>query len=173
MEIFWMCLGWLFIGFGVLGCFVNKIPGPMMAFLGLLIMVWGTPIECDSWVLALVALMVIVSMILTRRLLPKIGKLVAEYGRAGNWGTMIGSFIGLIALAALAENDASGTVLLIMLLVSFVGLPYLFAFILETISRKSAQEGAQAALGALFAFMVGTMLKLAVCAYSIYTVVTN
>ena len=43
----------------------------------------------------------------------------------------------------------------------------------ELISRKSAQAAVQAAGGALVTFLVGTMLKLAVCALAIYTILAN
>lgn len=168
-----LIIGWALIGLGVLGCFINKIPGPLMSFIGLLIFVFGTGIDCPWWVIALVALMVVASMVLSKKFLPKVGKLVAEYGKAGSWGTMFGSLFGLAITLAITANEASTAVVVIMLIVSFLLLPYVLAFLLELIVRKSAPAALNAAGGALVAFLVGTMLKLAVCATAIYSVTNN
>lgn len=118
-------------------------------------------------------MLVIASMILSKKVLPKIGKLVSEYGKGGSWGTMIGSLIGLVATIAVANTDVSTALMIVMLIVAFVVLPYTFAFLFELIAKKSAVVALHAASGALVAFLVGTMLKLGVCAYSIYVVIAN
>ncbi|MBR5899149.1 MAG: DUF456 family protein [Muribaculaceae bacterium] len=170
MEIAGLIIGWLLLGFGVLGCFVNKIPGPLMAFLGLLIQMWMCDINVEMWALILTAVLVVVSMVVSKKLVPKIGKMVADFGKAGSWGTTIGSLVGLMIMLGGSGNT---TVLIIAIVSALLILPYVFAFLFELISRKSVQAAAQAAGGALVAFLVGTMLKLAVCALAIYTVVTN
>ncbi len=172
MEIVCLILGWSLIGIGLLGCFVNKIPGPLMAFLGLLLQVWGCDIEMEWWVLALLAVLVVASMVVSKKLVPKVGNLVAEFGKAGAWGTTVGSLVGLMFFAIVCE-DASVGIIIFSIILSLLLLPYLFAFLFELIVRKSAQEALQAAGGALVAFLIGTMLKLAVCVYTVYAVITN
>jgi uncharacterized protein YqgC (DUF456 family) len=170
MEFVGLIIGWLLIALGVLGCFINKIPGPLMAFLGLLIQMWMCDVSVEMWALILTAVLVIVSMVVTKKLVPKIGKMVAEFGKAGSWGTTIGSLIGMMIMAV---GEGSTTVMIIAIVSAILILPYTFAFLFELISRKSAQAAVQAAGGALVTFLVGTMLKLAVCALAIYTILAN
>lgn len=173
MEIACLIIGWILVFFGFLGCFVEKIPGPLMAFIGLLIFVWGTSVSCEWWVLLLVGIMVIASKILSKKLLPKIGQLVAEYGKGGSWGAMVGSLIGLITTLVVGNTPVSTAIMIIVLIVSFIVLPYVFALLFEFIAKKSFPLAAQAAGGALVAFLAGTMLKLGVCAYAVYAVIAN
>lgn len=168
-DILIMILGWTLVGFGFLGCFVNKIPGPLLTFLGLLTVVLGTSVKCEWWVLLLIGLMVVASMILNKRVVPLVAKKVAEYGKAGSWGTTIGSIIGIIVLGAVGVDSAALAISMIIL--AFLVLPYVFAFLLEFVARKTAGAGARAAGGALVAFLAGTMLKLAVCVASVYVLI--
>lgn len=172
MEFACMIVGWALISLGILGCFVNKIPGPLLAFAGLLLQVFGCDISVEWWVLALVALLVIASMVVSKKLLPKVGKLVAAFGKAGSWGTTVGSLVGLMLFAACVEDGDAGLVVVMMIL-AFIVLPYVFAFLFELVARRSAKDGLQAAVGALVTFAAGTVLKLAVCIYVIYAVITN
>jgi uncharacterized protein YqgC (DUF456 family) len=73
----------------------------------------------------------------------------------------------------MAVGEGSTTVMIIAIVSAILILPYTFAFLFELISRKSAQAAVQAAGGALVTFLVGTMLKLAVCALAIYTILAN
>ena len=70
MEIAGLIIGWLLLGLGVLGCFINKIPGPLLAFLGLLIQMWMCNVGVEMWALILTAVLVVVSMV-QRNLFPK------------------------------------------------------------------------------------------------------
>lgn len=165
--LFWILAG-LLIAFGFLGCFINKIPGPMLSFIGLCILTFGVGLKIKIWVLGLVFVGVILSMILSKKLLPKVGALVAEYGKSGSWGATIGSILGIFTIIAVANEDVSNATLIIVIALAFLLLPYVFAALFEMIARKSFAGGAQAGAGALVAFLCGTMLKLAVCCYSIY-----
>jgi uncharacterized protein YqgC (DUF456 family) len=170
MEIAGLIIGWLLLGLGVLGCFINKIPSPLLAFLGLLIQMWMCNVDVEMWALILTAVLVVVSMVASKKLVPKIGKMVSDFGKAGSWGTTIGSLVGMLLMAV---GSGSTIVLVIAIVSALLILPYVFAFLFELIVRKSVQAAAQAAGGALVAFLVGTMLKLAVCALAIYTVIAN
>lgn len=169
MEIACIIIAWLLVSLGFLGCFVNKIPGPLLSFLGLVVFSIGCGIKADWWVFVLVGILVIVSMVVSKKYAPKIGSLVAPFGKGGSWGTTIGSLIGLCVIAATIGEDA--TMAIIGFVVAFVVLPYFFAFLFELIAKKSAATAVQAATGAYVTFLVTTMLKLAVCAYSIYALI--
>ncbi|MBO5250081.1 MAG: DUF456 family protein [Muribaculaceae bacterium] len=169
MEIACIIIAWLLVALGFLGCFVNKIPGPLLSFLGLVIFAIGCGIKADWWVFVLVGLLVIVSMVVNKKYAPKLGALVAPFGKGGSWGTTLGSLIGLCLIAALANGGT--TMAIISIVCAFGVLPYFFAFLFELIAKKSAATAAQAATGAYVTFLVTTMLKLAVCAYSIYALI--
>jgi uncharacterized protein YqgC (DUF456 family) len=160
-------LGWVLIGIGFLGCFINKVPGPVLAVLGLVVVALTGNIDVPWWGWAIIACLLVVGKIVDKKFLPKVATSVAEYGKAGTWGTTIGTFLGLLILAASASDSYSTVVTILMFLLPFVVLPYLFAFIFEMISRKSPAEGAKAACGAYVAYLVGSMLKCVVCLYSV------
>lgn len=71
-------------------------------------------------------------------------------------------------MLGVASEDVSNFALIMAIIGAFIVLPYIFASLFEMIARKSFTGGFQAGAGALVAFLCGTMLKLAVCCYSIY-----
>lgn len=168
MSLLVWILGILLIAFGFLGCFVNKIPGPMLSFIGLCVLTFGVPLHLDKLILLYIFIGVLLSMYLSKKILPKVGALVAEYGKGGSWGATIGSLIGIFIVLGVASEDVSNFALIMAIIGAFIVLPYIFASLFEMIARKSFTGGFQAGAGALVAFLCGTMLKLAVCCYSIY-----
>lgn len=150
------------IALGFLGCFVNKIPGPLLAFIGILLPVLFGDVNADIWMLVLIGVLVVVSMIVSAKFLPKLGAMVSPFGKAGSWGTTIGSLFGLIGIGVAGSMSPVATLIL-----SFVAFPYGFAFLFEFISKKSAGVALKSAGGAYITFLVGTVLKLTVCYLSL------
>lgn len=151
----------LLIALGFLGCFINKVPGPLLAFIGVLITVFFGDVNANVWMLVLVGVLVIASMIVSKKLLPKLGEKVHPFGKGGSWGTTVGSIIGLLILAG--SSNASAVGMIICFVLAFFGLPYIFAFVFEFISNKNASVALKAAGGALVTFLASTVLKLVVC----------
>lgn len=159
--ILWI-LAILLICVGFLGCFINKIPGPLLAFIGILLPVLFGDVHADVWMLVLIGVLVVASMIVSSKFLPKIGAMVSPFGKAGSWGTTIGSLFGLIGIGVAGSMNP-----IVTLILSFIVLPYGFAFLFELISQKSAGAALKSAGGAYATFFVGTVLKLVVCYLSL------
>ena len=83
-------LGWALIGFGFLGCFINKVPGPILAVIGLVVVAVAGDVEVPWWGWTLIVALLVIGKIVDKKLLPKVATAVAEYGKAGTWGTTIG-----------------------------------------------------------------------------------
>lgn len=151
----------LLICLGFLGCFVNKVPGPLLAFIGILLPVLFGDVNAEVWMLCLIGVLVVVSMIISSKALPKLGEKIHPFGKAGSWGTTLGSILGLLSTVASSGSPIFG------MLLAFVILPYGAAFLFELISQKSAGTAIKAAGGAYITFLIGTVLKLVVCYLSL------
>ena len=160
-------LGWVLIGLGFLGCFINKVPGPILAVIGLVVVAVTGDVEVPWWGWALIVALLVIGKIVDKKLLPKVATAVAEYGKAGTWGTTIGTFLGLFILAGVSSDASNTFVIVLLLLIPFVFMPYIFAFLFETISRKSLAAGAKAACGAYVAYWASSVLKCLVCLYAV------
>lgn len=168
MTIVWWILVALCLVFGFLGCFINKVPGPIAVVIALLIAMLGLQISISWGTFAIVAAMAVVSMIASK-LLVKLVKKMHEYSKRGTWGTTIGSIIGMCVLAAMANADSIGVIIL-MFIVGLVIIPFVLAFLLELTNKNGAPEALKSAGSATCAYLVDTMLKLAVFGYAIYTI---
>lgn len=138
---------------GFLGCFVNKIPGPLLAFIGLLLVkiVGDLPI---SWgIIALCAVLVVASMVINGKYVPQLAAKLYPFGKGGKWGTFVGSLIGLII--SLSANWVVG-------LIFMLGLPYALALAFEYLGTKDAKEAGKRAGAAYTVFLASTVIKLVV-----------
>ena len=120
----------LLICLGFLGCFVNKVPGPLLAFIGILLPVLFGDVNAEVWMLCLIGVLVVVSMIISSKVLPKLGEKIHPFGKAGSWGTTLGSILGLLSTVASSGSPIFG------MLLAFVILPYGSAFLFELISQN-------------------------------------
>lgn len=168
MTIVWWILVALCLVFGFLGCFINKVPGPIAVVIALLIAMLGLEIEISWGTFAIVAAMAVVSMIASK-LLVKLVKKMHEYSKRGTWGTTIGSIIGLCVLSATANSDSTALMIL-MFVVGLVIIPFVLAFLLELTNKNGAPEALKSAGSATCAYLADTMLKLVVFGYAIYTI---
>lgn len=147
--------GIVLMALGFLGCFVNKIPGPLVAFIGLLLVKFAAGLDISFGIIALCAALVIISMIINAKLVPSLVAKLHPYGKGGSWGAFLGSLIGLIVM--MSADVIVGAIIM-------VALPYMFAWLFELISTKSVKECSKRALSALVVFLVSTVIKLAVVA---------
>ncbi|MBO5382569.1 MAG: DUF456 domain-containing protein [Bacteroides sp.] len=106
MEFIFIALGFILLGFGLLGCFLYKIPGPILSFLGILVLQFGTDIEPFSiQTLIICAIAVVVCKILEKQA-PKLIAKIHSFGKGGKIGCMVGSFIGIILLTCTTGIDS-------------------------------------------------------------------
>ena len=144
MLTVWIVLGAVLLLLGLVGCVIPVIPGPVLAYCGVLALV---PTEkCPSMVelVALGALVVVVSV--ADYVVPAIGARKFDCSRWGAAGCFVGTLVGIFFLPF-------GIV---------VG-PFLGAFSGELIAGKSIRAAVRGGFGALLGFLSGVFLKLLVC----------
>lgn len=150
------------IAIGFILCFVGKFPGQILAYAAMLIAYFGLHINYPVLLLILCGVVVIVSLIINKTLVPKLANKVHEYGKAGRIGTMLGS-IAAIGCVASASNNVVAIIILFVL-------PYVLAFLFEFIASKSVSEGAKRGAGAYVVFLASTLLNVAICGFCLVEV---
>ena len=151
------------LAFGILFCFFGRFPGQILAYAGLLLAHFTIANQIyPIWLLVLCGVLVVASIIINKTVAPKLASKVHEYGKAGKWGTIVGSILSLFCF--MAELNV------IILIITFFVLPYLFAFVFELIAQKNAKEGAMRALGAYTHFATTTLINLAISAFCFFVV---
>ena len=124
------------------------------------------PIEWSTF--GIITALAIASMIVSK-LLVKLVKKLQEYSKRATWGTTIGSIIGLLLVYGATSSD-SKALLITMLIVGFVVLPFVLAFLLELTNKQGALMALKCATSATCAYLSDTLLKLAVFVYAIYVI---
>lgn len=164
-EILILVLSVFLIAVGFVGCFVHKIPGPLIAYIGLLVFHFSSGGDILSGsALFLCALAVVLSMVLDRKM-PQITKFISKFGKGGKWGCILGSFVGLLLMIGMKNylNEVFVTILIVVL--SFVVIPFALAYTFETIANKSPKLALMPAVAAYVSFFAGMLVKLGVCVY--------
>lgn len=146
MDVFLVILAAIAILVGILGSFLPVLPGPPVAWAGLLLLHYSKYAEFSQRFLIITAVITIVVVALDY-LVPVWG--TQKYGgsRAGQYGAVIGMIAGLFA----------GPVGII------VG-PFAGAFIGELIhDPKNQSRALRAAWGSFIGFLVGAGIKIILC----------
>lgn len=146
------------LAFGFLLCFVGKFPGQVLAYAGMLLAYFGMNAPYPAWLVVACGVLVVASLVVNKTVAPKLASKVHEFGKAGKWGTVVGSIFALLVIAAITANAYVSLVLLMVL-------PYVFAFVFEFISKKDFAEGAKRAAGAYTLFAASTLLNVVICAF--------
>lgn len=145
MDIFWIVLGGIFIGVGIIGCFVPILPGPPLAFIGL----WIQQIKLQQpFSTKFLWLWAGITFIVTAMdyWVPVYSTKKFGGSKYGIWGCTIGLFLGFWM----------GPFGIIM------G-PFLGAFIGEILANQNSGNAFQSAIGSFIGFLFSTLLKLLVC----------
>lgn len=169
MSILWWVLIALCLCFGLVGCFVNKVPGPIAVVLATLIAILGLEIDIEWSTFGIIAGLAVASMIVSKVLVKLVQKL-QEYSKRATWGTTIASLIALVMVGALAAGETSLGVQITIWIVGFVVLPFVLAFLLELTNGKGALNALKSAGSATCVYVVDTLFKLAVFVYAIYAI---
>lgn len=168
LTILWWALVALCLCLGFLGCFINKVPGPVAVVIATLLAILCLDIPISWGTFAIITALAVASMIVSK-LLVKLVKKLQEYSKRATWGTTIGSIIGLLLVwgAASSESDA---LLVTMLIVGFIVLPFVLAFLLELTNKQGVVMALKCATSATCAYLSDTLLKLAVFVYAVYVI---
>lgn len=165
MEILlWVLVGALLL-FGFLGCFINKFPGPICVLIAMVIAICGLEVKFGWGTIALVAVLAIGSIVLSKKL-KSLAKKVQEFSKRAGWGTTIGS---LVALGLCGTLSSLGPVLKIILaILLLIAIPFIFAYLLELTRKQGNAIALKCATSATVAYIADTFLKLIVFVYAVY-----
>ena len=168
LSILWWVLVGLCLVFGFLGCFINKVPGPVSVVIATLLAIMCLDIPIEWGTFAIITALAVASIIASKMLV-KLVKKLHDYSKRATWGTTIGSILGLVLLWVTTESDSTALMIL-MLVVGFIVLPYTLAFLFELTNKQGAAMALKCAASATGAYLSDTMLKLAVFVYAIYVI---
>ena len=144
LDVAMLIIGGLAIVAGIVGCFIPVIPGPIVAYCGLLCM---TATDKSPSTAALVAFGVVTAVVTALDyIVPAIGAKKFNCSKLGVWGCTIGAIVGIFFFP------------LGLLLGPFLG-----AFIGELLAKKTVGAAALGGLGALLGVLSGVVIKLIAC----------
>ncbi|MEL5893874.1 DUF456 domain-containing protein [Bacteroides sp. GD17] len=155
MDILLIILGILCLIAGLAGCFLPVLPGPPVAYAGLLLLHFTDKVQYSTTQL-LVWLFIVIVMQVLDYFVPMLGSKYSGGSRWGTRGCLVGTIVGLFFMPW-------GIIL---------G-PFLGAFIGELLGGRKARQALKSGLGSLLGFLLGTVLKCVVCGYFIYQFVSN
>jgi len=146
MDLFLLILGFLFAISGILGAILPILPGPILSWIGLLLLFLTSSIPVDYTFLG-ITLVITIFVTVVDYIIPAIG--TKKFGGSNYCftGTMVGLVLGIILFPPLG-----------IVLGPFIG-----AFIGELIKDYSNPNQAfKAALGSFIGFLTSTLLKFVV-----------
>lgn len=149
VEFFLITLSAILLIVGLLGCIVPMIPGPPLAYIGMLCLHFTDNVQFSATQLIVWGILVALTLVLDY-VVPIIGTKLFGGTKYGKWGSLIGSILGMFILPW-------GILL---------G-PFLGAFIGELIGNQGSSDALKSGVGSFLGFIVGTGLKVVLCAYFI------
>lgn len=151
MDLFLIISGSICLLAGLVGCIIPMLPGPPISYLALVLLHFTDKVSFTIPQLLLWLLVVILIQILDY-FIPMLG--VKKFGGTswGNWGCIIGTFAGIFLFAPWGV---------------FIG-PFVGAVVGELLGGKETKHAIRAGIGAFTGFLLGTVLKVAVCGWFIF-----
>ena len=147
LDIILIVISALCLIVGLAGCVLPMVPGPPVAYLGLVILHFTDKVEYTTTQLIVWLLIVAVLQVLDY-FTPMLGSKYSGGSKWGNWGCIIGTLVGLLFLPW-------GIIL---------G-PFLGAVIGELLGNKEFSQALKSGFGSLIGFILGTLLKFVVCGF--------
>lgn len=161
IDILIVLSGLILIVLGMIGSFLPVLPGPPVAWLGLLALYFTQAIPVSFTLLVITGILALIMFILDY-IIPAVGTKRFGGSRAGAIGTTIGLIIGLIALGPLGV---------------IIG-PFVGAFVGEMgFNQSDSKTAVKAATGSVLGFLASSFMKFVVCisflAVFIFKVISN
>ena len=150
MDIILIILGILCLIAGLVGCFLPILPGPPVAYTGLLLLHFTDKVQFTTAELLIWLLIAVIAQILDY-FIPMLGSKYSGGSRWGTRGCLAGTLIGLFFMPW-------GIIL---------G-PFLGAFIGELLGGQETGQALKSGLGSLLGFLFGTVLKCVIVGYFIW-----
>ena len=142
MDIFLVVLGALCIIIGIAGSLLPVLPGPIISWVGLLLL-YITKAIPTNLTLLIVTLVIVVVISVLDYIIPSMGTKRFGGTKAGIMGTSIGLVVGLFA-------PIPGGII--------IG-PFVGAFIGELLNKSNSKTALKAAFGSFIGFMASTFMK--------------
>lgn len=155
MEWVWITLGIIFCIVAIAGSILPLLPGPPIAYAGLLIQQLRTPTPFEAKFLLIWAGIVVISLVLDY-VIPILGTKKFGGTKYGVWGCTLGF------LAAFWMGPWG------IIIGPFVG-----AFLGELIGGQDSKKSMKAAIGSFVGFLLGSFLKLMVCFFMLYYIIAS
>lgn len=153
MDILLLILGLAAIVAGIAGSFLPVLPGPPLAWLGLLLLYCTDAVPVNPWILwGSLAVTVLVSVL--DYVIPAQGTKRFGGSRYGVWGTNIGLVAGLIVPIPFG-------VVVGPFLGAFLG--ELFYNVREKSAGNDTKRAFRAAMGSFAGFLASTFIKFVIC----------
>ncbi|TKG95563.1 DUF456 domain-containing protein [Puteibacter caeruleilacunae] len=156
MDIFLIILGSIFMLVGIAGCILPIIPGPPLAYVGILILHFTEGVQFSTNFLILWAAIAIIVTILDY-FIPIWGTKRFGGSKRGVWGSMIGLVIGIFLFPPIGI---------------IVG-PFAGAVIGEMTAGNGSRSALKSGFGSFVGFLAGTLLKLFVSGWLTWSFVTE
>lgn len=131
---------------GIAGCILPVLPGPLISYIGLILLQLTTKHPFTTMFLLIFATLTILVTILDY-VIPLYGTKTLKGTKYGVWGSAIGLLLGIVFFP----------------LIGIIIGPLIGAFLGEFITGKNLDKALKSTLGSFLGFMTGTAIKLALC----------
>ncbi len=155
MDLLWIILGIILCALAVIGSLLPLLPGPPVAYIGLLLQQLRDPNPFSTEFLLIFAGIVVLSLVLDY-LIPIWGTKKFGGTKYGVWGCTLG-FLAAFWLGPWGV---------------IIG-PFAGAFIGEMIASQDSKKSLKAAFGSFVGFLMGSFLKLIVCFFMLFYIIKS
>ena len=155
MDILLIILSAICLLLGLCGCILPALPGPPVAYIGLLLLHFTDKAQFSTTQL-LVWLAVVIAIQILDNFIPMLGTKYTQGSKWGSWGAFIGSIVGLYFLPW-----------------GLLAGPFLGAFLGELLGNRTLGQALKSGAGSLLGFLFGTVVKLILCSYFIIEFITS
>lgn len=147
MDTILLILGFVCVVVGIFGSFLPVLPGPIVSWVGLLLLYFTEKVATNYWVLGISLVVVLIISILDY-MIPAKGTKKFGGSSYGIWGTNIGMLVGVFVPIPFG-----------FIVGAFVG-----AFVGELLYNSQDKNRAlKAATGSLLGFLASSFMKMVVC----------
>mgnify|MGYP001818597195 CR=1 FL=1 len=147
MDIALLVLGFILMFVGILGSFLPVLPGPLVSWVGLLVLSLTKVIPIDWWFLGITLAIALIVFTLDY-IIPAVGTRKFGGTKAGMFGTMIGLLVALF----FPILGPFGIIIW----------PFAGALVGELMNKADKKTATKAAFGSFIGFLTGTFLKFVV-----------
>ncbi len=155
MEWLWIILGFVLIIVGIIGSLLPVLPGPPIAYAGLLIQQLRPDGPFTTQFLIIWALIVVVIVVLDY-LIPIWGTKKFGGTKYGAWGCTLGFLLAF-------WMGPWGVI---------IG-PFIGAFVGEMMANPDSKKAFKSALGSFVGFLLGSFLKIVACFMMLYYLISS